>query len=128
MRPRYRALAAPLLLLSWAAAQDGTKDFKLRPELRVALDRAAPSDRVPVYMVMRDRLGYHDWYPRVHGLDLEARRALVVRELRDHAHRTQAGVLADLRAAHDRGCADGITANWLGNFVQVRATPDVKAN
>lgn len=105
-------------------AQEQPSDWKLHPTVQAKLADAAADERLPVYFVMRDRLGYHHWFPRVTGMHPEERRALVVRELKDHARRTQAGVWDHLSSECDRGNAGAPFCNWLGNFVRIEATPD----
>lgn len=97
---------------------------KLHPYL-VEQMLLAPADRVvPVYFVMGDRLGFDHWFPRVNLLSVEERRTLVMKEAQEHAERTQAPVLAALEEAVAAGQAEGVTPNWLGNFVLCRALPE----
>ena len=96
---------------------------KIHPFLLERLDEAEPGARVPVYFVLGDRLGYEHWFPRVHRMPLAERRALVIAELRDHAEETQAEILHYLGEAEEEGEAEGLVSNWVGNLVQVRATP-----
>jgi hypothetical protein len=91
--------------------------------LRQRMEAADAADRLPVYFVMADALGYDHWFPRVLGMPLAERRALVIRELREHAARTQAPLLDALRALEDSGEVTHVRSNWLGNFVSCRATP-----
>jgi subtilisin family serine protease len=122
MRVFAAALVSVLCGAALLPAQDRPWAFKLRPLVQVKMQRAKPRDLLPVYFVIGDRLGYHHWFPRVESLDVDQRRALVVRELMAHARKTQARVLAQLRAEHDAGEAHAPSGSWLGNFVQVHAT------
>ncbi|GAB4139145.1 MAG: hypothetical protein Fur0037_05210 [Planctomycetota bacterium] len=96
---------------------------RLHPYLRDLVAKAGADDRLPVYFVMADRLGYEHFFPRVFSMRLAERRSFVVKELREHAARTQAELLDYLRAEEAAGNAAGIRSNWLGNFVQVEAAP-----
>ena len=107
------------------AAQSPQHTFKLRPQLQQRMAEVAEDAVLPVYFVMRDRLGYHHWYPRVATLGVAERRRLVVRELRAHAARTQEAVCAVLADAERRGDCTAVRRNWAGNFVQARATAEV---
>lgn len=111
------ATTAPL-----TAARAATASWKIRPYLRDAMAAAEPGQQLPVYFVMRDRLGYNHWFPRVQALDVDQRRELVMRELKAHAQKTQRQLCDVLHGACDRGDARDVRSNWLGNFVRVKAT------
>ncbi len=122
---RNTALAA-VLLATLLPAQDALTTAateRLHPDLAAALRTTAPTASLPVYFVLADRLGYEHWFPRVWSLPLADRRATVITELRAHAERTQQELLAYLRAEERAGNANAVSSNWLGNFVQARATP-----
>lgn len=114
-------LVAALLVASVSAQQSSQQ--KLHPYLQEQVAKADGQTMLPVYFVIGDRLGYDHWFPRVWSMDIEQRRATVVRELREHAERTQADLLVYLRAELQAGNAADLSSNWLGNFVKVRATP-----
>ncbi|MEM7199556.1 MAG: S8 family serine peptidase [Planctomycetota bacterium] len=125
---------SPLLLLAWVApalAAQGDAlsrvQHKLHPYLTDRLRTADADEHVGAYFVIADRLGYHHWFPRVQRMSLAERQATVMRELREHAARTQADLLRQLDAAADSGACVSVRSNWLGNFVQVSATRDVIA-
>ena len=113
------------LLCAIAAGGPAQDTGKIHPYLQERLEEAEPGTRVPVYFVLGDRLGYEHWFPRVHRLPLAERRALVIAELRDHAEQTQAEILQYLGEAEEEEEAVGLVSNWVGNLVQVRATPAV---
>ena len=115
-------LAAIAALPSAAPAQDRPWAWKIRPHLADSMAQAKPGDRLPVYFVMRDRMGYHHWFPRVHSLDVDARRALVIREMKAHAKRTQRQLLDVLRRESDANRAHDVQSIWLGNLVRTKAT------
>lgn len=92
----------------------------VHPYLAARMSIASADEQLPVYFVMEDRLRASHWFPRVDRMPIDARRALVVQELRQHTERTQGPLLRLLDGRGDR-----IHSNWLGNFVQVRATVDV---
>jgi hypothetical protein len=96
---------------------------KLHPFLAEKLQASAAGDFVPVYFVIGDRLSYEHWFPRVNRLRVEERRALVITELKAHAQRSQAPLMAVLRDLLSRGEVRELRSNWLGNFVQCEATP-----
>ena len=91
--------------------------------LEQKLDRSGPADRLPVYFVMADQLGYDHWFPRVNRLHVDVRRMLVVAELKAHATYTQKGLVDRLRERESEGTVTGVRSNWLGNFVSCDATP-----
>jgi len=97
----------------------------LHPYLAERLQGAAPTEQLPVYFVMADRLGYEHWFPRVNQLPMEERRTVVMGELRKHAASTQAVLLEFLRRHEQQGRVTGIRSNWLGNFVYCRANAPV---
>lgn len=111
------------LVLAAAAAAQQDPEAKLHPYLRQQLQQAKAGQLLPVYFVIGDRLGYDHFFPRLWRLPLAERRATAVRELRQHASRTQADLLDYLGAEVRAGNAKRVSANWLGNFVQAEATP-----
>lgn len=121
-RPSFVHSAAALFCLAAAQAQDEAQQ-KIHPHLQELLRAAAPQQALPVYFVLRERLGYEHWFPRVWSLPLQERRALVVRELQQHAARTQAELLEYLHAEERAGNVTDVRSNWLGNFVLAKATP-----
>ncbi len=110
-------LTAPLSL-----AQTGPSS-RLHWYLERELRTTGATDRLPIYIVLADRLSHGHWFPRVQGMPLERRRQVVVAELRDHATRTQRPILDALRVHSDAGRVTDISSNWLGNFVVCKATP-----
>jgi hypothetical protein len=98
---------------------------KLHPYLAERLISTTPETRLPVYFVIGERLGYDDFFPWTLRLKIDERRTTVMKMLRSHADRTQAELLALLRAAEKAQRAEIISENWLGNFVRCLATPSV---
>jgi hypothetical protein len=96
---------------------------KIHPALREVALAADPDERIPIYVVMAERLGAQDFFPAVLGMDLAARRAYVVERLRAHAERTQAPLLRRLELLAREGRAEIGERAWLGNFVQAQVTP-----
>ncbi|MGE3171317.1 MAG: S8 family serine peptidase [Planctomycetota bacterium] len=122
VRPVAAAVApAPDPLDRAADAADAAGNDRLQPRLRDRIAGAGDGELLPVYFAMADRLGEAHWFPRVQRLPLPERRRLVIEELQQHATATQAPLLALLRAAGGDRARD-IRSNWLGNFVQARAT------
>ena len=117
----------PLLLtcLPLAAQTVDATTAKLHAHLQAQLQAASPDDKLPVYFVLADRLGYDHWFPRVWSMPLAERRATVLRELQQHAAKTQRVLLDYLAAERAAGNAGSAHSNWLGNFVAVEATPMV---
>lgn len=93
--------------------------------LEQQLQSAEPTDRLPVYAVIAERLGHDHWFPRVNRLHIDERRALVVAELKAHAARTQSDLLARLDVHRAKGRVGDVSSNWLGNFVRFSATEAV---
>jgi len=98
--------------------------WKLRPELEARLAVTDPGDKIPVYFVMRDRLRHHELAPNLRQLHGPARRVRVVRDLRDHARKTQSALLKALETGRAHGTVSDVKSNWLGNFVQARIAKD----
>lgn len=119
--------ALPFLLacLPLAAQSVDAATAKLHPHLQALLQAARPGDKLPVYFVLADRLGYDHWFPRVWSMPLAERRATVLRELQQHAATTQSILLDYLTAEQAAGNATAAHSNWLGNFIAVEATPMV---
>jgi hypothetical protein len=120
-RPVAALLA--LALLGAAVTAASTPTSKLHPFLAEKLASMPSLEKVPVYFVMKDRLGYDHWFPRIQQMGIEERRALVIRELMAHANQTQAELIGVLRSLEGFDRVDSISSNWLGNFVQCHATP-----
>jgi hypothetical protein len=99
-------------------------DAKLHPYLREQLAKSAPGERLPVYFVIGEKLGYHNFFPRVQQMDKATRRATVLAELQQHMERTQAELIALLEREAAQGRAVIASRNFLGNFVRVLATAD----
>ena len=57
--------------------------------LQQKIDRVEISEKLPVYIVVAERLRYDHWFPRVNRLRIDERRLLVLDELKEHAARTQ---------------------------------------
>ncbi len=90
---------------------------KLHPYLRAQMADASPDAKLPVYFVMREKLRYDDFRPRVLRMDKETRRQTVMRELQEHMQRTQAELMGYLDG-RDQSEVTIISRNWLGNFVR----------
>ncbi|MEM7202417.1 MAG: S8 family serine peptidase [Planctomycetota bacterium] len=116
--------AALLAMVATTAAQAPRADWKIQTDLARQMRDASADAPLPVYFVMRERLGASHWFPRVRSLDLETRRRVVVRELKEHAARTQAPLLQQLRDEARRGAVRDIRSQWLANIVQAEATVD----
>jgi len=114
---------AVLLLLPIAVLSAQQPTSKLHPFLVEQLRNARKDQQLPVYFVMQDKLDYDHWFPRVFTMPLAERRATVIAELRAQATRTQAELLDYLAAEVAAGNASAVSSNWLGNFVQCKATP-----
>ncbi|RMF72764.1 MAG: hypothetical protein D6738_10410, partial [Acidobacteria bacterium] len=96
---------------------------KLRGELARVVAEAGPDELIPVSIVLADQLEG----PRLRAVggnlaDRDRKRAVRIRALKEHAQRTQAGLLAQLRAAESRGAARRIRALWIGNIVAAELT------
>ena len=120
---RFAALGACCTLAGVASAQVAAPPGRVHDYLEQQLAQTAPTEQLPVYFVLADRLDYDHWFPRVQRLGIDERRALVVAELRAHAERTQAALLQRLSQHAADGGVTAVSSNWLGNFVSCRATP-----
>jgi len=125
-----------LLLSCFAAfaAEPLPPEAKLTGDLPAVLDAAGSGDRIPVSFVLADQLEGDALRARAAALAGQAatasgaagkaaRRQATVRALREHAARTQAGLLAALRALEARGDATRVRPLWIGNVVGADLTP-----
>ena len=83
---------------------------------------AATSEPLPVSFQMTDRLRYADFQELIRGLPRQPRRRLVVDALQAHMEASQGCLHERLRACEERGSAEILHRNWLGNFIYARAT------
>lgn len=117
-------IATLLAVAAGAAAQDDPMQ-KLQPNLQEQLRAVAGGDRLPVYFVIKERLGYDHWFPRVLRMSIDERRAVVMAEAQAFAEKTQRGLLAFLRERSEAGFVSSIRSNWAGNFVACEASASV---
>jgi hypothetical protein len=118
--PTAAVATAALAALAGTLAAQASIHHSLAERMR----DAAPTDRLPVYFVLADRLEYDHWFPRVNRMPIDERRRAVMAELKAHAARTQQRLLDVLQRRAAQGDAASISANWLGNFVHCDATTD----
>jgi subtilisin family serine protease len=114
--------AAPAARAAAATASSGARPA-LTPQLDAARGSAAPDERLPVLIQMRDRPDLAALHRTVAGLPAAERRRRVVGTLRAEAGRSQAGVLAELIAAQGVGRAARLRPLWFINAVAARVTP-----
>jgi len=118
------ALAALPVRGESAWRTDAAAIAKLQGDMAYVLDAASESDLIPVTIVMRDQVPRHAIEQAVRTRDPKDRRATVVRLLRSLADRSQADVLAVLRAEQRTGAVGRrIQAMWIANMVAAEVTP-----
>ena len=122
---RGRPLRAGLALLALAATLGAQQMARIAPELRQALDAAAPGDQVRAYLVLSSQLREADLEPVVRGRHGRAQRQAVAQALKDHAAATQAGARAVLAQAVAAGEASNVRVLWMGNALLFSARPAV---
>ena len=126
-----RAVGAAMVALAACLAPPavfghGPPPAPVGPDLRAAIDRAAPREHLPVIITLR---------PQAEPFDLTAlraqspgeRRAAVIDALRTAASSTQQDLLSALRAAAAQGRAADIRPLWITNAIAARITPDLLA-
>jgi subtilisin family serine protease len=116
MNSTARFVSTGFLLLLGAAADAGAGS--LTPELEQALRDLGPDAEVPVIATLAERADLTVFAGRE---DRSARRARVVRALREKAGRTQGPLLALLR---QRGARD-LRSLWINNSIAFGARADV---
>ena len=114
------ALACVLLLASQASTHD-----VVAPELRAALDAAAPGEKVAAYLVMSDQLTLPQVQAPTRGLHGRPLRAAVAGLLQAHATQSQSQVRALLQQAVEEGAAAHVQLLWMGNAVLFEARAQV---
>jgi len=106
-----------------AASDGGVPSSKLRGLLAGVVERARPGELIPVSIVLADQLTGERL--RAIGAELpdrDARRRVRVAALKEHARRTQAGLLEVLFRAREEGRARRIRPLWLSNVVAAELT------
>ena len=104
----------------------GPPPAPLDPDLRTAIDRAAPSQQLPVIITLRSQAEPFD-LGALRAQAPDARRAAVIDALRTAASNSQPGLLLALRAAAVRGRAADIRPLWITNAIAARVTPSLVA-
>ena len=110
-----------LLLALLLASPLATASDPLTPELRRALDAAAPGEAIEAYLVMADQLRLADFDGLPRQLGARGRRALVAERLKAHAQQSQAAVRAVLAGAQAEGRAELTHVLWMGNALYFKA-------
>src|SRR5262245_32404606 len=116
-----------LLALTRARAQQAAPlaPARIAPELRQAMDAAAPGEPVRAYLVMSSQLGERDLAPLTRGLHGRAQRQAVAQALKAHAAATQVAARAVLTQAVASGEASAVRVLWMGNAILFSARPAV---
>ncbi len=108
--------AVPLSLLSFFLA-GVLQAAILSPELAQIAASSAPTEFIPVNLILRDQISFQDLYPRVRHLPKVERRARVIRELRELANLTQRKLRADLDVLVLAGKARSVRHLWIRNAI-----------
>jgi len=123
---------ALLLLVPPTAVFDADAGTGADPKLIGALpERLAQAEQqgsvelIPVYFVLADQLEGASLGARIAPVpdDRAARRRLVLGALREHAARTQAGLIGALQRLEARGEAARVRPLWIGNIVGADLPP-----
>jgi subtilisin family serine protease len=112
------AIVLPLVLFTAGAVPPSDK---IAPEVRGALDAAAPSQNLTVIVHLWDQA---DLTP-FRALDRAARLTGIVRALQAKADATQRRLRGSLQAREAQGLVTSYTPFWVFNGLAVTATPDV---
>ncbi len=114
-----------VLVVASLLAVPALAQVTLAPELRAAMDAAAPGERVPAYLVMADQPALPAVQAATRGLHGRPLRAAVAGLLRRHADASQRAVRALLDAAVAQGRAARVRVLWMGNALVFAAEPAV---
>ena len=116
-------LVAALATLALSALQ-APPQAKLSPELAAAVAAAGTDERVPVYALLRERLGAAE-LKTLHAEHLPrgARQTFVAGALRARADRSAAGVMALLAELEAGGSAGRVRPVWIAGAVAFEGTP-----
>ncbi|MFZ0389481.1 MAG: hypothetical protein WAN36_03405, partial [Calditrichia bacterium] len=128
MRKWISIIAAVLLLFAIQALfaeGDNTPDQKIHPYLQNLLSAAPDNEKVPVYVVMKERLNLEDFSQLTRGLTRKDRRTVVVNRLKSYSAATQRQVRAYLSQAENRDQVENVRIIWAINVIAFRATPAV---
>jgi serine protease AprX len=120
-------LVAFFLLVAGAAAVADSETYPggLRPPLDRVLEAAAPDERIPVSIVLREQVERERIALVSAGLKPDERRRAVTDLLKSTARASQGPLLGRLSRLRQEGKVSRIRPLWIGNVVGVDATPDV---
>jgi uncharacterized repeat protein (TIGR01451 family) len=93
--------------------------------LQERLATAAPTEQIPVLVLLRERVDWDTLYPTLATLDRRTRHERVVRVLQETAGRTQGPLLAFLDTETQLGHVAQATPFWAANAIALSATPEV---
>jgi subtilisin family serine protease len=119
-----------VLLLPAVHPQTGSAQAgRISPELQTVLARTGASGSVPFVVVLREQADPLELRVEADRLRLEGRpeeaRARTLETLKSLAARTQSPVTSRLRAAVQRGRAQGFTSLWVANAIAGVGTPEL---
>ncbi len=120
--------AAAVLLAASLAPVGAVGQETLHPALAAAMQRAAPGELLPAYVVVRGALDPRELEEQLAGLDPRQRRTAVADALRAHAASSLAPVRARLAQAAADGRARLVTDLWMGHALVFEAEPSVIAS
>jgi hypothetical protein len=113
---------AGMLVLNGTMFADSGKE-KIHPYLQQVLNSKKNQEKIPVYIMLNERLSLEYLQSRTAGLSKKERRREVVRILKEHAARTQGGVLSYLENAGAQGLIERIENIWSINVIAFKARP-----
>ncbi len=115
-----------LLILFVGSPQTGlTQDWQSRihPYLQNLLNTAEEEEYLPVYIMLNDRLSLEYLQTQTRGMNKKERRKTVVKILKEHAARTQQGVLNSLMELQSREMIGYIENIWSINMLAFKSRP-----
>ncbi len=113
--PRVSAIALAALLLGLAAVPADAAE--VQRDLVRKLERAEPGQRFNVFVMLDRQLDVQAALSDVGGMNLRARRAHVIAQLKSLARETQAPLLAELDVLRSAGAVGEVKSLWVTNML-----------
>ncbi len=120
-----KKILAGLFLLAIATAVFSAPAQRLSPELEAAVREAGAKELLDVIVFLEGEPDYQALTSRVEALTLDARRELVVRELKKFAGESQRDILSHLESKNALNRIGRVRSLWVNNTLAVTATRDV---
>ncbi len=93
------------------------------PALQTALSAAAPTDKLPIYLVLQQQQATAEVLPTRQAIDRQDRRREIVNRLKAFCAIEQAALQSDLAQLQTADLAANIRPLWIANVIRLEATP-----